>query len=162
MRTILAVAAALSTGTAIALQTTMNGRAGAIIGPFKTGLYVNAAGGSLALLIILLTAAAGHLGLFSQGAMSLENGTVSTARLLSWVAIAGLLGILIIVGISFSVQGVGVTAGLSAVILSQLVVGLLIDSVGGAGGLTVAIDLRRIAGVLAMALGVWLLVPRAG
>lgn len=93
--------------------------------------------------------------------MSLGGRSATPLQIISWVALAGLLGILIIVGITFSVQGVGVTAGLSAVILSQLLVGLVIDRVGGAGGIAVAIDFRRIAGVAAMALGVWLLVPQA-
>lgn len=161
-RVILAVLAALGTGTAIALQTTMNGRAGSVIGPIRTGLLVNATGGSMALLFILLTVLAGRLGLLSPGMMSLSERTATPVQIMSWVAFAGFLGILIIVGISFSVQGVGVTAGLSAVILSQLLVGLLIDSVGGAGGFAVAINFRRLAGVAAMAIGVWLLVPRAG
>lgn len=161
-RIILAVLGALGTGTAIALQTTMNGRAGGVIGPIRTGLLVNATGGSMAIALVLLTILAGRLGLTSAEALNLTDRGATPLQILSWVAVAGFLGILIIVGISFSVQGVGVTAGLSAVILSQLVVGLLIDSVGGAGGLAIAINLRRLAGIVAMALGVWLLVPRPG
>ena len=162
IRIILAVLAALGTGTAIALQTTFVGRAGAVIGPIRTGLLVNATGGSIALIIILLTVLTGRLGITPPGSFSLANSAVTPAQIMGWAAIAGLLGISIIVGISFSVQGVGVTAGLSAVILSQLVVGLLIDSFGGAGGLAIAINLRRLTGIVAMALGVWLLVPRPG
>ena len=162
MRVILAVAAALATGTAIALQTTMNGRAGAVIGPIPTGILVNAVGGSMALVIVAMSVIAGRIGLVSEGLLSLTGRTASAGSLLGWIAFAGFLGITIIVGISFSVQGVGVTAGLSAVILSQLLVGLLIDRIGGSGGMAVAIDLRRIAGVAAMAIGVWLLVPRTG
>lgn len=160
MRVLTAVLAALATGTAIALQSTMNGRAGAVIGPIRTGILVNAVGGSMALLIVLLTVLAGGAGLIPTGLLSFTGRTVPAWRLFSWIAFAGFLGITIIVGVSFAVQGVGVTAGLSAVILAQLLVGMLIDQVGGAGGIAIAIDLRRLAGVAAMALGVWLLVPR--
>lgn len=159
-RVVLAVAAALSTGIAIALQTTMNGRAGAVIGPIRTGVLVNATGGSMALGMILLAIVASRVGLLPSQTVSLAGRSASPGEIMRWVAFAGLMGILIIVGISFSVQGVGVTAGLAAIILSQLLAGLIIDSLGGAGGVALAINPRRIGGVLAMAVGVWLLVPR--
>ncbi len=162
IRVLTAVLAALATGTAIALQSTLNGRAGAVIGPIRTGILVNAVGGSMALVIVIVTVLAGRTGLIPTGVLSLSGRTAPALQVFTWVAMAGFLGITIIVGISFAVQGAGVTAGLSAVILAQLLVGMLIDQVGGAGGIAVAIDLRRIAGVVAMAAGVWLLVPRAG
>lgn len=161
-RVILAVLAALSTGIAIALQTTMNGRAGAVIGPIRTGLLVNATGGAIALGMILLALLGSRVGLLPTESVRLAPEGAAPGRIMGWVAFAGFLGILIIVGISFSVQGVGVTAGLGAIILSQLLAGLLIDSVGGAGGVAMAINARRLSGVAAMALGVWLLVPRTG
>ena len=162
IRALTAVLAALATGTAIALQSTMNGRAGAVIGPIRTGILVNAVGGSMALVIVLLIALASSAGVIPAGLLSLTGRAVPATRLFSWIAFAGFLGITIIVGVSFAVQGVGVTAGLSAVILAQLLVGMLIDQAGGAGGIAIAIDLRRLAGVAAMAAGVWLLVPRTG
>jgi transporter family-2 protein len=158
-RLIGAVVVALATGTAIALQSTLNGRSGAVIGPVPTGFLVNALGGSMALLVILGTLVLVRLGLVRLPAG--DSGLASWPRLLTWLAAAGFLGILIIMGISFSVQGVGVTAGLSAVIMAQLVVGLLVDRAGGAGGAEIAVSPARLAGILAMALGVWLLVPRS-
>lgn len=73
--------------------------------------------------------------------------------------VAGWLGIAIVTGVAYSVQGVGVTAGLSAIIMTQLLVGAVIDSTG-AGAIAVTIDVRRIAGLICMGVGVWLLVPR--
>ena len=156
---ILGILAALLTGTAIAMQSSLNGRVGAVIGPIRTGLAVNALGGSLALIVIavLVLLARGNVipGPFSAAR---EAGKVGATFLM--LLAAGFLGIIIISGISFAVQGVGVTAGLAAVILAQLVVGLVIDAVGGGSMDAIAIDLRRVAGIIAMAVGVYLLVPR--
>lgn len=116
----------------------------------------------MALVVVIVALLAGRTGLIPAGLLSVSGGSVPAQRIFSWVALAGLLGITIIVGVSFAVQGAGVTAGLSAIILAQLLVGLLIDQAGGAGGVAVAIDLRRVAGVVAMGAGVWLLVPRTG
>ncbi len=161
VRVLAAVLAALATGTAIAVQSTLTGRAGAVIGPLRTGLMVNTAGGTIAVVIVLVAALVRFAGRVDAGLLILSGRTAQTPQVVTWIVVAGLLGIAIIVGVSYSVQGAGVTAGLSAIILSQLVLGMVIDHFGGAGGTAVTIDLRRIAGVAAMALGVWLLVPRS-
>lgn len=152
----------MCTGAAIAMQSSLNGKAGAVIGPIKTGLLVNAAGGSIALLLLsglMLRYGSGFFGvpLFNSPG-SLEGAKETSVLLIA--AGAGFLGILIIIGVSFAVQRVGITAGLSAVILAQLVVGMLIDSSGFGSAGTIAADPRRIFGVLVMALGVYLLVPK--
>ncbi len=155
-----AIVAALGTGTAIALQSTMNGRAGAVIGPIHTGLLVNAIGGAMAATLIACIAAVAALGSGAVSPVRLSGHEIQAGRILSWIAVAGALGILIIMGVAFSVQGVGVTAGLAAIIVAQLIAGLLIDRVGGSGSAAIAVDWRRIAGVALMFGGVWLLVPR--
>jgi uncharacterized membrane protein YdcZ (DUF606 family) len=153
-RAAIALAAAIGTGVAIALQATANGRAGAIIGPVRTGLMVNAIGGTIAAAILVMVLLVSRWGLSS-------GETVQRAVLIP-VTLAGILGILIIVGISFSVTRVGVTAGLAAVIMSQLIAGVVIDRIGAGASAAIAIDARRVLGVIAMAAGVWLLIPRQG
>jgi len=160
-RSLLAILAALATGVAIALQAALNGRAGGAIGPVFAGLLINAIGGSMAIATVLIWLLAGRVGLVSSEGIGLSGSSVPTGQLFGWVALAGFLGILVVVGVSFSVGTVGVTAGLAAVILAQLVVALFLDRAGVAG-FSVALDARRIAGVLAMAVGVWLLLPRGG
>ncbi len=159
MRIILGIFAALLTGTAIAVQSTLSGRVGAIIGPIRTGLAVNALGGSVALVVIAVLLLLARWGVISGPFAAAREGGGSETTLLMLLA-AGLLGIIIISGVSFAVQGVGVTAGLAAVILAQLVVGLVVDAVGGGSMEAIAVDFRRIAGIIAMAVGVYLLVPR--
>lgn len=159
MRILLGVLAALLTGTAIALQSTLNGRAGAVIGPIQTGLAVNALGGGVSVMVIAALFVLSRWGLTRTP----FAGAAGEARQVFLTLLAaGLLGIVIISGISFAVQGVGVTAGLAAVILAQLLVGLIVDSAGGGSVGPIPLDLRRIAGLLAMAAGVYLLLPRPG
>lgn len=162
-RVILALFVALATGTAIAFQSMLSGRTGGAIGPIRTGLLVNAVGGSLALVFILIALLVARTTAAPQTMITegIANG-VNRGMIIAWVFLAGLLGIVIIGGVSFSVSRVGVTAGLSAIIVAQLLAGLLIDRIGGAGGLAFAITPRRLIGVAAMAVGVWLLVPRSG
>ncbi len=156
-RIIASVVAALITGTAIALQSSASGRAGLMIGPIRTGLLINVMGGSTAILIILVLWLSGnwpaHSAFIQPDGSLLSNVYVLTL-------LGGWFGVTIVSGVAFSVQGVGVTAGLSAIILAQLLAGSILDAIGGAG-ITAAFDLRRLAGILAMAFGVWLLLPRA-
>jgi transporter family-2 protein len=158
MRLLLGVLVALLTGTAIALQSTLNGRAGAVIGAIRTGLAVNVMGGTVSLIAIiglLLFARAGII----QPPFAAAEGELR--RTLLTVLAAGVLGIVIISGVSYAVQGVGVAAGLAAVILAQLLVGLIIDSAGGGSMGPIPLDPRRLAGVVAMGIGVFLLLPKA-
>ena len=150
IRILSAVLVAIGTGIAIASQSSISGRVGGMIGPIGTGLLVNAMGGMIAMVIVII--------LIASGAFAFQGHPIG--RVLTMTGIAGMLGILIIVGISFSVQRVGVTAGLASIIIAQLLSGVVADALGVTGGTPVAVDLRRLSGVAAMALGVWLLVPR--
>ncbi len=150
LRILSAVLVALATGGAIATQSSISGRVGGMIGPIGTGLLVNALGGMIALVTIV--------GLITAGAFPLA--THATGRIVGLTAIAGALGVLIIIGISYSVQRVGVTAGLASIIVAQLAFGVFADALGATGGAAIAVDLRRLGGIAAMILGVWLLVPR--
>ena len=115
----------------------------------------------MSVLAVLSWLVAARIGVIASTSVSfLGRASVSTGQLYGWMAAAGLLGIVVVAGVAFAVGSVGVTAGLAAVILAQLVVGLLLDRAGAATGLSVAIDARRVLGVVAMVLGVWLLLPR--
>ncbi len=94
---------AIGTGAFISMQALLSGRAGQIIGPINTGFWTNFLGGSIAGLLIL-----------GVGAMRGFETVKINVSALPMVAIAGLLGILIIMGVSFSTARAGVAAGLSA------------------------------------------------
>jgi len=140
---------AISTGAFISVQALLSGRAGEVIGPVNTGFWVNFMGGSLAGLLIL-----------GIGAFRGFEAVKITQSTLPLVTIAGALGIMIIMGVSFSTARAGVAAGLSAIMFGQLVFGTLADTFGWGGSEPIPLDTRRIAGLLVMAVAIILLMKR--
>jgi uncharacterized membrane protein YdcZ (DUF606 family) len=140
---------ALITGIAIGIQSFLSGRAGVLIGPVNTGFWTNFLGGTLAGILIL------GLSTF----VSPEYKTITWSAFVITL-ISGALGIIIIMGISFSISRAGVAAGLSAVILGQFLFGVIADSAGLGGTQPIPLDLRRVIGLAVMALSVFLLLPK--
>ena len=142
---------AILSGLAIGLQVTLNGLASRLIGARNTGLLVNASGGLIALVLILA------LALTRQG-IAWPQITRST-----WtqVGVAGLLGIGIIMGIAFALPRVGVAAGLASVLLGQLAFAIVIDTLGWGGGTPIPLTLSRLAGLLLVLIGAWVLLPKS-
>ena len=141
--------AALVTGITIGVQSFLSGRAGTLIGPVNTGFWTNFLGGSLAGILILV------LSKF----VSPEIGVITKPAFIITL-VSGALGILIIMGISFSISRAGMAAGMAAVIFGQFLFGVIADSAGLAGLEPIPLDLRRIIGLMVMAVSVILLLPR--
>lgn len=142
----LGVVGALVTGLAIGTQSTFSSRIGGLIGNFRTGVLMNFIGGILAGVIALVLT-------FLQG----KGYWDLPSSALVMLVIAGALGILIITGVAFSLQRTGVAAGLATIILGQLVLSVIVDAKGGGGMAPIPITWTRIAGLLVMAGGVYLL-----
>ena len=140
---------AFVTGIAIALQSYLSGRAGSIVGPIKTGLWTNFLGGALAGLIILIFWVLGK-----------RTGNPLTRKAVEMILISGALGIVIIMGISYSINLAGVTAGVAAVFLGQMVLSTIADTSGWGGVDPIPLDLRRIVGLIVMVFAVFLLLPK--
>ncbi len=140
---------AFATGLAISLQSYLSGRAGGLIGPVKTGLWTNFLGGVLAGAIILVVNLAAK-----------QGGDPIPANVLLMILTSGALGILIIMGIAFSIDLAGVAAGSAAVFLGQMFLSVIADSMGWGGNDPIALDMRRIAGLAILAVGVYLILPR--
>ena len=137
------------TGIAIAVQSTITSRVGAQIGDVRTGILTNTLGGVIAGGLMLAW-------LLRDGPETWKVPPV----LIGATALSGLLGILIITGISFSLQRAGVAAGLAGVIFGQLVLSTVIDSIGMGGAEPIPLTLTRIFGLLATGFGVYLLLPK--
>lgn len=140
---------ATMTGIAIAVQSTITSRVGTQIGDIRTGLLTNTLGGVIAGGLMLVW-------LLREGPEAWKIPPV----LIGFTALSGLLGILIITGISFSLQRAGVAAGLAGVIFGQLVLSTVIDSVGIGGVEPIPLTLTRVFGLLATGLGVYWLLPK--
>ena len=143
------VVLALLTGLAIGTQSTLSSRIGTIIGNLNTGVLVNLIGSGLAGILFCI--------------LTLLNGrSFSKIPTQDWIMllIAGGLGILIITGVSFSLQRAGVAAGLATIILGQMVVSTIADAYGWGGAAPIPVTLPRIFGLLFLAAGVFLLLPK--
>ncbi len=140
---------AIMTGVLIATQATFSSRGGNIIGPIRTGIITNLGSGLFALLFILVTIA-----WRTTEWRNLPQATTWT------LLFSGGLGILIVIGVSFSLRYTGVTAGTAAIILGQLLVSTIVDATGLSGQAPIPINWQRVAGLLVMGLAIFLLVPR--
>lgn len=140
---------ALLTGIAIAAQSTLTSRVGSLIGDIRTGILTNTMGGIAAGSLVLLW-------LLREGPETWKVPPVAVGI----TAISGILGILIITGISFSLQRAGVAAGLASVILGQLVLSTIIDLIGLGGVDPIPLTAARILGLALTGVGVYLLLPK--
>jgi transporter family-2 protein len=141
---------ALITSLAIGVQSTIASRVGSVIGDVRTGLIVNFLGGVSAGTMILLLILRG-----GSQQWKVFGAIVGAA------ALSGLTGIVIISGISFSLQRAGIAAGLATVIVGQLALVMIVDTFGIGGVEAIPFSVQRFVGLLIMGLGVFLLLPRS-
>lgn len=140
---------AIATGALISIQALLSARSGGMIGPVNTGFWFNFAGGVLAGTLILGIGAA----------RGFDTVKVTPAALLT-AAAAGMLGIMIMMGVSFATSRAGVAAGLSAIMFGQLIFGTLADTFGWGGSQPIPLDLRRMAGLVVMAAAILLMMKK--
>jgi len=141
---------AVISGLAIGVQVTFNSAAGKVTGATLTGLLVNFFGGGAAGLLLVVI-------YFRQGNALFSPIRAST---LGMLVAAGLLGIVIIAGIAYALPKIGVAAGLSTIIAGQMVVAVLVDTLGLVGARPIPLDWARIGGLGLLALGTWLILPK--
>lgn len=146
---LIGVLGALATGLAIGAQSTLSSLIGAIVGSVRTGMFMNFIGGIIAGLFILAFSLIGGKGYWHL-----------PSKAIWMLVIAGALGIMIISGVSFSLQHTGVAAGLATIILGQLVISVIVDATGAGGARVIPFTWQRAAGLLVIALGVFLILPK--
>ena len=137
------------TGMAIAVQSTITSRVGAQLGDIRTGILTNLMGGIIAGGLMLIW-------LLREGPAAWKV----TPVLIGFTLLSGFLGVLIITGISYSLQRAGVAAGLAGVIFGQLLLSSLIDNLGVGGVEPIPFTFLRGAGLLVTGFGVYLLLPK--
>jgi transporter family-2 protein len=146
----LALLAAIGSGLLIGTQASLTNRVGETIGSMRAGRVINMAGGAVAVSILFLLMA-------SQGI----GGWGISNRVLILTLSAGALGVLIIAGVAFSLQGTGVAAGVASMVMGQMIIGTIIDTTGISGADPIPLTLQRVAGLVVMALAIYLLLPRS-
>ena len=133
----------LVAGVCIATQAPINAQLGRFSGDTMSAAMLSFAVG-LVVLVILVSV---------RGAMPTPSALKAAPW---WVWIGGALGAFYVWGATFSVQKIGVVATISALILGQLVGGAIIDAAGAFDVPVKSIDLRRVAAVAFVGVGVFL------
>ena len=144
--TITGAAIALGSGLAIGIQATLFTLIGRSIGPMRASLVLNVTGGIVALIVLLAV-----LGIQGNKSWNISRSTLVIA------VIAVTLGLFIVTGVSLAFQRTGVAVGVATVFLGQMLIGIVVDALGWAGGESVPIDLRRLLGLVVMAAAIALL-----
>ena len=115
-------------GVAVAIQASINGGLGKKIGTLE-GSVVSFAIGTLALLFIVI--------FFGKGNIA------SVTTIPKWQLTGGLLGAFYVFAIILVVPKIGVAAGLTAVIVGQLIMSAVIDHYGLFGSRQIPFDYKR-------------------
>ena len=136
----LVVLVCLLGGIAVAVQASFAGLLSDNVGLAGNGLIVFGGGFLFALVTVL----------FVQG------GQLSEWRSVPWyVYLAGPLGIVIISSIGYAIPRIGVASTLTLIVVSQLIIGVILDHFGW---LTIPrpVDLQRLIGIAILFLGTWI------
>lgn len=127
-------------GIAVAVQASLAGIFSERIGLLGNGLFVFGGGFLFALTIMLF------VGVDQFGDW----------RTVPWYAyLAGPLGILIISSIGFAIPRIGLASTLTLIVVSQLIVGVVMDHFGWLV-LPRPVDLQRLIGIAILFLGTWI------
>ena len=127
-------------GIAVAVQASLAGIFSERVGLIGNGLFIFGGGFLFALTIVLFS-----------GKDQLHNW-----RSVPWYAyLAGPLGIIIISSIGYAIPRIGVASTLTLIVVSQLIVGVIMDHFGW---LTIPrpVDLQRLIGIAILFIGTWI------
>jgi len=128
-------------GAAITLQGQLMGLMDKTIGT-KESVFITYAGGGLLAGVLMLAA---------------RGGNLKAWQLVPWYSLgAGVVGLLIVGTIGYTVPRLGLTRAFTIIIAAQLIVAALMDHFGLLGAVTRPLDLSRLLGIGILVLGVWL------
>src|SRR5690349_16688694 len=137
--TMTGLAVALGSGLAIGIQSTLFTLVGRSIGPVRASLILNVTGGIVAGIVMLAV-----LGIGGNKHWNIPRSTLILA------VISVTLGLFIITGVTLAFQRTGVATGVAAVVLGQMLIGIVVDTLGLAGAEAIPLDPRRLLGLLVM------------
>ncbi|MEW5938985.1 MAG: DMT family transporter [Chloroflexota bacterium] len=136
---------ALIGGVAVTLQGQFMGIMDQTLGT-RESVFITYAGGGLAATILILF---------------LRGGNLRAAASVPWYAFgAGLVGLLIVGTIGFTVPRLGLTTALTLVVAGQFLASILIEQFGWFGASPRPLDWTRLLGIILLLLGVWLAARR--
>ena len=141
---ILTVLIGVAGGVAVGLQGPLASVMSQRIGSVESSFFIHLGGGLLSLLLLMV---------------GFQSGNLSMWRSVPWYVLAsGMLGVVIIVSVSYTIPRIGVAATVTLIIASQLSIGVLLDQFGWLGNIVRPLDLPRLAGLGLLFTGTWLIV----
>ncbi|WP_210396675.1 DMT family transporter [Motiliproteus sediminis] len=141
MSAVWVITVAAIAGVAITVQGQLMGIMDRGLGTMESVFITYAVGGVLAALLLLLFRG-GNLGQWQQ--------------LPWWVLSSGIVGLVIVSGIGYSVGQLGAVGAFTVIVAVQFFVATLIDHFGLFGAPVREIGLRKLTGIGTLMLGVWL------
>jgi transporter family-2 protein len=89
--------------------------------------------------------------------LAARGGNLKAWHSIPWYALsAGLIGLVIVGTIGYTVPRLGLTKAFTIIMASQLIVAALMDHFGWLGAVSRPLDLSRLLGIGILVLGVWL------
>jgi transporter family-2 protein len=143
------IVAALS-GSVFGVVTSIEGFIGRSVGAMSASLIEHAMAALIAVPAVVF--------LFMRGTLTWDN----TKGILPASAVVAVLIIVAVAGVAYAMPRVGVAAGNMAMLFGQMTLAILIDTLGIGGYDKVPFSLPRIAGLVLMVIGVYLVLPRQG
>ena len=134
-------------GACISIQGVLNSDLGKRIGNFGSVLALSIVTALVIIVVILIFPATANL----KDLPGLKN---------SYLYLGGILGIAIISAPIFLIPKIGATSTLSAMVIGQLFLAVLIDQFGILGAQKIPIDLTKIAGVVLLIFATFLITKK--
>ena len=144
----LGVIVAAVTGGVFGGVTTVEGYISRTVGAINASLIEHVFAAMIAIPAVIF--------LVLRGNLTWDN----TREILPISAIAGVLVLVAVAGVAYAMPRTGVAAGNMAMLFGQMAIAVIIDAVGIAGYDKVPFTLPRIAGLVLMVVGVYLVMPR--
>ena len=140
---IFVVLVAISAGIFAGVQAPLNALTAGKIGLLEGALLPHIVGALVALVPMLFLGA--------KGLQQLPN--------VPWYGyLPGVFGVALVMGLSFATQRLGVTATIVIFVVAQLIVGAFIGHFGLLGSPVKPLDLAKVAGIVLLIAGAWLVV----
>lgn len=145
LTSLLLLCAAFSGGIIVSAQGMINGKLNQVLGSPIQAAFISFTGGWLILTTILVVT--------GQGLPTLSK--LSTAPW--WAMLGGLAGSFIVASTAFGVPRLGVTVWFAVLLAGQLIAALVFDHIGAFGQEVRLVTVEKIAGVVALFGGAWLI-----
>ncbi len=140
---LVAIMVAVGGGAAISFQSLFSGVIGEKLGIVESVFIVHLGGLMLASVLLL----------------AIGGGRIAAWRTVPWYALGGgFIGVVIVASISYAVPRLGLATTLTITIVSQLILGAIIDNFSLLGATHHPLDLSRAFGMLILFAGTWLVI----